>query len=362
PMKGGWRSEPVKEALDLCLACKACKTECPMNVDMATYKAEFLAHYYEGRLRPRSAYAMGWIHRWAKMASVAPGLVNFLNRTPGISSVVKFFGGIAQQRQMPKFATQTFSDWFRKRALQNQGKPQVILWPDTLSNYFHPNIAQAAVEVLEHAGYQVVLPEGKLCCGRPLYDFGMLDAAKSMLKQILTALKPHIAAGTPLIGLEPSCVSVFRDEMTNLLGDNQEAQQLKRQTYLLSEFLVQKADYRPPQLKRKAIVHGHCHHKSVLKFDSEQELLVRTGLDLQVLDSGCCGMAGSFGFEADKYEVSVQIGERVLLPAVRQASAETLIIADGFSCFQQIEQLAGRKALHIAEVLQMAIQPQTVKS
>jgi FAD/FMN-containing dehydrogenase/Fe-S oxidoreductase len=362
PMKDGWRSEPVKEALDLCLACKACKTECPMNVDMATYKAEFLAHYYEGRLRPRSAYAMGWIHRWAKLASIAPGSVNFFNRTPGISGAVKFFGGIAQQRQMPSFTKRTFTDWFRKRAVQNQGKPLVILWPDTLSNYFHPRIAQAGVEVLEHAGYQVILPEGSLCCGRPLYDFGMLDSARSLLNQVLTALRPHIAAGTPVIGLEPSCVSVFRDEMTNLLGDNQEAQQLKRQTYLLSEFLVQKADYRPPQLKRKALVHGHCHHKSVLKFDSEQELLARTGLDFQVLDSGCCGMAGSFGFETGKYEVSVQIGERVLLPAVRQAGAETLIIADGFSCFQQIEQLTGRRALHIAEVLQMAIQPQPVKS
>jgi FAD/FMN-containing dehydrogenase/Fe-S oxidoreductase len=362
PMKGGWRSEPVKEALDLCLACKACKTECPMNVDMATYKAEFLAHYYEGRLRPRSAYAMGWIHRWAKLARLAPGLVNFFNQAPGISSAVKFFGGIAQQRRMPSFATQTFTDWFRKRALQDQDKPQVILWPDTLSNYFHPRIAQAAVEVLEHAGYQVILPEGKLCCGRPLYDFGMLDSARSLLNQILTALRPHIAAGTPVIGLEPSCVSVFRDEMTNLLGDNPEAQKLKRQTFLLSEFLVQKADYRPPQLKRKALVHGHCHHKSVLKFDAEQELLARTGLDFHVLDSGCCGMAGSFGFEADKYEVSAQIGERVLLPAVRHASADTLIIANGFSCFQQIEQLAGRRALHIAEVLQMAIQPHPGKS
>src|SRR5258708_27965802 len=155
PMKvnGGWKSEPVKEALDLCLACKACKTECPMNVDMATYKAEFLAHYYEGRLRPRAAYAMGWIHRWAKLASVAPGLVNFFNQTPGISSVVKFFGGIAQQRQIPKFANQAFTDWFRKRVLQNQGKPQVILWPETLSNYFLSTIAKAVWEGLDLAGY-----------------------------------------------------------------------------------------------------------------------------------------------------------------------------------------------------------------
>jgi FAD/FMN-containing dehydrogenase/Fe-S oxidoreductase len=356
PMKGGWQSEPVKEALDLCLACKACKTECPMNVDMATYKAEFLAHYYEARPRPRAALAMGLISRWARLAEFAPWLANFFTQTPGLAALTKFFGGVAQQRRMPKFARQTFVGWFRKRAAQNSAKPQVILWPDTFSNHFHPQIAEAAVEVLEHAGYRVILPQAGLCCGRPLYDFGMLDRAKAQLEEILVALKPHIDAGTPVIGLEPSCVSVFRDEMTNLLGPNPQADQLRQQTFLLSEFLVQRASYHPPQINRKALVHGHCHHKSVLKFDSEQELLKRTGLDFQILDSGCCGMAGSFGFEAHKYEVSVQIGERVLLPAVRRASPDTLIIADGFSCFQQIEQLTGRKPLHIAEVLQMAIQ------
>src|SRR5215469_5095095 len=355
PLKGGWKSRPVKEALDLCLACKACKTECPMHVDMATYKAEFLAHYYEGRTRPRAAYAMGHISRWAKIAQRAPWLANFFTQTPGFSNVIKFCGGVAQPRRMPRFAHQTFRQRFPSLATQSSGKPQVVLWLDTFSNHFHPHIAQAAVEVLEHAGYQAILPEATLCCGRPLYDFGMLDRAKAQLEEILLVLKPHIAAGTPVIGLEPSCVSVFRDEMTNLLGTNADAEQLRRQTFLLSEFLVQKADYRPPQLKRKAIVHGHCHHKSVLKFDSERELLKRIGLDFEILDSGCCGMAGSFGFEKEKYAVSVQIGERVLLPAVRAASADTLIIADGFSCFQQIEQLTGRRALHIAEVLQMAI-------
>jgi FAD/FMN-containing dehydrogenase/Fe-S oxidoreductase len=356
PMQGGWQSEPVKEALDLCLACKACKTECPMNVDMATYKAEFLAHYYEDRSRPRAALAMGLIPRWARMARRAPGLVNFFTQTPGLAAVSKFLGGIAQQRSMPRFATQTFVDWFHKRAPVNSGKPQVILWPDTFSNHFHPRIAQAAVEVLEHAGYHVILPPAGLCCGRPLYDFGMLDHARAQLNEILVTLREHIAAETPVIGLEPSCVSVFRDEMTNLLGPNAAAEQLRRQTFLLSEFLMRQAGYRPPRIDGKALVHGHCHHKSVLKFDSEQELLKRTGLDFKVLDSGCCGMAGSFGFEAHKYDLSVQIGERVLLPAVRQASSDTLIIADGFSCCQQIEQLTGRRALHIAEVLQMAIQ------
>jgi Fe-S oxidoreductase len=201
----------------------------------------------------------------------------------------------------------------------------------------------------------VKIPQHGLCCGRPLYDFGMLDQAKATLEQTLVALREDIEAGTPIIGLEPSCVSVFRDEMTNLLGKSVEAQKLKSQTYLLSEFLINKVDYRPPQLKRKAIVHAHCHHKSVLKFDAESELLKRTGLDFHVLDSGCCGMAGSFGFEAEKYDVSVKIGERILLPAVRSAAPDTLIITDGFSCYQQIEGLTGRRALHITEVLQMAI-------
>ncbi|HWS17351.1 MAG TPA: FAD-linked oxidase C-terminal domain-containing protein, partial [Candidatus Elarobacter sp.] len=354
-LKDGWKNEYLKDALDLCLACKACKSECPINVDMATYKAEFLAHYYEGCSRPRAAYSMGLIQRWAGMARIAPWLVNFLGRAPGTSQLMKWAGGISQQRNMPAFAGETFTAWFHKREIRNQNRPPVILWPDTFSNNFHPAIAKAAVEVLEHAGYQVRIPQQGLCCGRPLYDFGMLGQAKATLEQTLAALRPDIEAGTPIIGLEPSCVSVFRDEMTNLLGKNLEAQKLKSQTYLLSEFLINKADYRPPQLKRKAIVHAHCHHKSVLKFDSESELLKRIGLDFHVLDSGCCGMAGSFGFEADKYDVSVKIGERVLLPAARSAAADTLIITDGFSCYQQIESLTGRKALHITEVLQMAL-------
>jgi Fe-S oxidoreductase len=354
-LKDGWKNEYLRDALDLCLACKACKSECPINVDMATYKAEFLAHYYEGRSRPRAAYSMGLIQRWAVMARIAPWLVNFLGRAPGTSQLMKWLGGISQKRSMPAFASETFTAWFRKRTPRNADRPPVIIWPDTFSNNFHPEIAKAAVKVLEHAGYQVKIPQQGLCCGRPLYDFGMLAQAKATLEQTLVALRSHIEAGTPIIGIEPSCVSVFRDEMTNLLGKNPEAQKLKRQTYLLSEFLINKADYRPPQLKRKAIVHAHCHHKSVLKFDSESELLKRLGLDFHVLDSGCCGMAGSFGFEAEKYDVSVKIGERILLPAVRSAAADTLIITDGFSCYQQIEGLTGRKALHIAEVLQMAI-------
>jgi FAD/FMN-containing dehydrogenase/Fe-S oxidoreductase len=361
PIRGGWRDDHVRETLDLCLACKGCKGDCPVNVDMATYKAEFLAHYYEGRLRPRSAYAMGWIYWWARLAALAPGLVNVATHAPGLGALVKRLGGIAPQRQMPVFAPQTFTAWFRQRPIHNPDSPQVLLWPDTFNNHFHPATAQAAVEVLEAAGYQVVVPAISLCCGRPLYDFGMLDQAQRLLQQILATLRPQIRSGMPVVGLEPSCVSVFRDDMLNLLPHDEDAQRLAQQTFLLSEFLMQQVpDYQPPQLPRRAVVHGHCHHKSVLKMDAETALLDRMGLEYHMLDSGCCGMAGAFGFEADHYDISRKVGERVLLPAVRQADADTLIITDGFSCRTQIAQETPRRALHLAEVLQLALHPENL--
>jgi FAD/FMN-containing dehydrogenase/Fe-S oxidoreductase len=357
-LTGGWKSEAVKESLDLCLACKGCKGECPVNVDMATYKAEFLSHYYEGRLRPRHAYAMGWIYWWARLASLAPGLANFFGQTPGLSALAKWAGGIAQQRQMPAFAPQTFKEWYARRPVRNEGRPPVILWPDTFNNHFHPEVARAAVEVLENAGYQVWVPRASLCCGRPLYDFGMLDDARHLLREILTTLQPQIEAEIPVVGLEPSCVSVFRDEMINLFPNDEYARRLSRHVFVLGEFLTKVVhDYRPPVLRRKAILHGHCHQKSVLdnKMKDEKELLKKLGLDCQEPEAGCCGMAGSFGFEPDHYELSMKIAGRNLLPAVRQADADTLVIADGFSCKEQILEGAGRRPLHLAEVLRMAL-------
>ncbi len=352
----GWKSEEVFDALDLCLSCKGCKGECPVNVDMATYKAEFLSHYYEGRARPRHAYAMGLIFWWAQLASKAPHLVNFVTQTPGLSNLAKAIGGISQHRRMPKFANRTFKDWFRARPPRNQGAPDVVLWADTFNNYFHPRTAQAAVEVLEAAGFHVQVPRETLCCGRPLYDYGMLDAAERLLVQTMDALKPALRSGTPLVGLEPSCVAVFRDELRNLFPDDADAERLTRQTYTLAEFLDKKAThYRLPKMYRKAILHGHCHHKAVMKLTSEQRILKAMGLEVETLDSGCCGMAGSFGFEAGKYDISMKCGERVLLPAVRRAPKDTLILADGFSCKEQIAQATGRRGLHIAQVLQMAM-------
>src|SRR6185295_12670881 len=358
PLKSGWRDEHVKEALDLCLACKGCKDECPVDVDMAMYKAEFLSHYYAGRLRPRSAYAFGLIHWWARLASHAPGLANLFTQTPVLGGLSKALAGAAPERQLPAFAPVPFKKWFlRRRGAAAQGGRRVLLWPDTFNNYFQPATAQAAVEVLEAAGYTVSVPAASLCCGRPLYDFGMLGLARRQLRQILDALKDDIEAGTPIVGLEPSCVAVFRDELIHLFPEDQDAQRLSRRTFLLSEFLAQESAHLSlPRLRRKAIVHGHCHQKAVLRMDDMERVLRDLGLDVEMLDSGCCGMAGSFGFEAgERYAVSMKVGEQVLLPAVRQAAPDALVVASGFSCREQIAQGTGRRALHPAQVLLMAL-------
>ncbi|HZP21844.1 MAG TPA: FAD-linked oxidase C-terminal domain-containing protein [Terriglobales bacterium] len=352
----GWRDENVKEALDLCLSCKGCKGDCPVNVDMATYKSEFLSHYWEGRMRPRHAYAFGWIDRWARLASLAPGLVNLFTQLPGLSAIAKKTAGMPLERQIPAFAPETFKAWFRKRGVRNQGQPKVILWADTFNNYFLPETAQAAVEVLEHFGFQVTVPQQHLCCGRPLYDYGFLDRAKQYLSRVLETLAPEIEAGTPMVVLEPSCCSVFRDELNGLMPESRRAHRLMESTFTLSEFLEQKVkNYQPPQLKRRAIVQGHCHQKAIMRLYDEEAVMKKMGLDFQVLASGCCGMAGSFGFEQDKYRTSMDIGERSMLPAVRKAGLSTLVMADGFSCKEQIQQNTNRHALHLAEVLQMGI-------
>jgi FAD/FMN-containing dehydrogenase/Fe-S oxidoreductase len=360
----GWRSPAVREALDLCLACKGCKGDCPVNVDMATYKAEFLSHYYRGRLRPAAAYSMGLIYWWSGLAARAPRLVNGLANAPVLGTIGKRLGGIAGQRQIPRFAAQTFrAAWRRKHpgavttrrgTRPRGGDRRVILWPDTFNDHFHPETAQAAADVLAAAGFEVVIPHANLCCGRPLYDWGLLGPAKSLLRQALRELAGEIASGTPIIGLEPSCVSVFRDELVNLLPRRADAHRLSNQTFLLSEFLAARA---PEALAgrlagRRALVFDHCHHKSVLGTDAERSVLDASGLEYEALDdAGCCGMAGSFGFEASHYDVSMAVGERALLPAVRATDPATTVIADGFSCREQITQATGRSPRHLAEVL-----------
>ena len=400
-IRDGWRSEEVKHSLDLCLACKGCKSDCPVSVDVATYKAEFLSHYYEGRLRPLNAYAFGNIDFWASLASNLPGLVNLTTQLPFLRDIAKAVAGIPRQRTIPAFAPETFKSWFRRTrnshfsqhrrevghpsrealdtertwhapepalsspkglaegARPGNSGPDVLLWADTFNNYFLPSTAKAAVEVLETAGFRVLVPQANLCCGRPLYDFGMLDRAESLLLEILDQLEPEIEAGIPVVGLEPSCVAVFRDELINLFPHDARARALSKQTFLLSEFLEQKlgANAALPQLTRKALLHGHCHHKSIMRMTAEESLLHRLGINFTSPAPGCCGMAGSFGFHDEHYEISAAIGELELLPAVRQAPNDWLIIADGFSCREQIAQGTGRHALHLAEVLQMALHP-----
>jgi FAD/FMN-containing dehydrogenase/Fe-S oxidoreductase len=369
----GWRDEHVKQALDLCLSCKGCKGDCPVNVDMATYKAEFLSHYWEGRIRPRYAYAFGLIDKWARLASFAPGFTNLFTQLPLLNRFAKLAAGMPQEREIPAFATETFKSWFKKHKNGNRpsignvvagpgrggvssGK-RVVLWPDTFNNYFCPETAIAAVEVLEAAGYRVIVPEQHLCCGRPLYDYGFLSMAKVYLSRVLEALGPELDAGTPIVALEPSCCSVFRDEVNGLFPKSARAHRLMEHTFTFAEFLERESANHGlslPALKRQAIVHGHCHHKAIMRLKEEKAVMDKMELDYRLLTSGCCGMAGSFGFEAEKYDISIDIGERVLLPEVRKAGLTTFIIADGFSCKEQIHQQTNRHGVHLAEVMALA--------
>ena len=352
----GWKNDHVKQALDLCLSCKACKSECPTNVDIATYRAEFLSHYYEHARRPLHAYAFGMIDRWARLGSIAPRIANAFNHAPGLKSLLQRVLNLAPARELPRLAPVSFRQWATRRGAPTDG--DVILWVDTFNNYFHPQTSQAAFDLLTQAGFRVAIPRDHLCCGRPLYDFGLLDRAKDYLQRILHALGPAIDAGRPIIVLEPSCASVFRDELRNLFPDDPRADRLRRQTLLLSEFLEHHAPgYAPPRLARKVLLHGHCHHKALMKMTDEESLLRKMGAELESIDAGCCGMAGPFGFFADKFAISQAIGERVLLPAVRRAPPDALIISDGFSCREQIVQATGRPAFHLAEAIQLGLGP-----
>ncbi|HEX6772886.1 MAG TPA: FAD-binding and (Fe-S)-binding domain-containing protein, partial [Acidobacteriaceae bacterium] len=348
-----WRNEQVHEALDLCLSCKACKHECPVRVDMATYKAEFLAHYYEGRIHPLPHYLFGFMDRWARLASLAPRIANAALAVPGVEAVAKRIADVAPQRSIPRFASRSFLRDQSTRSNGNDNRKTVLLWPDTWNNYLQPQVLHAAARVLRDAGFRVVFPRRHICCGRPLYDFGFLDHARRYLDDVLTRLAPQIDAGMPFVVLEPSCASVFLEELRNFYPKNARAQQLAKQTYLFADFLAAHAPgWQPPSLTgRKIVLHGHCHHKSVFNMKAERSLLEHTGAQVTMLDSGCCGMAGPFGFERDKYEVSQTLGERVLLPAVRAVDGNTIVVTDGFSCREQISQNTERHAVHVAQVL-----------
>jgi FAD/FMN-containing dehydrogenase/Fe-S oxidoreductase len=354
PVTAGWRSTEVRDALDLCLACKGCKKDCPVEVDMATMKAEFLAHHYAGRLRPRAHYSMGWLPAVARLASRAPRLVNALTQAPVLRDVLTVAGGIDRRRTIPLFASQTLQAWVAKRDPGPAGlRGEVILWPDTFTNHLTPGIGQAAVEVLETAGYRVIVPEQPLCCGLTWISTGQLATAKRVLRRTVDTLAPYLRRGVKVVGLEPSCTAVFRSDARELMPGDRDVQRLHDQTVTLAELLHHHTDgWQPPPVGGQAIAQTHCHQHAIMGYDADQAVLKEAGVDVDVLDSGCCGLAGNFGFEAGHYEVSTACAERVLLPAVRDVAADSFVLADGFSCRTQIEQAGtGRTPVHLAEIL-----------
>jgi FAD/FMN-containing dehydrogenase/Fe-S oxidoreductase len=385
----GFQSEAVHEALDLCLSCKACKSECPVQVDMAAYKSEFLSQHYRGRMHPPHHYIFGFADRLARYGSIAPFLTNAILTGSLTSPLIKRVAGVAPERRLPRLAPKSFlksrissletsakgapvpgpprvrsssvgwgsSPSRNGEAKQSNLRQSVVLWPDTWNNYYHPQSLSAAETVLSSAGFGVETPRGHLCCGRPLYDFGFLTAARSYLAHVLRRIAPQINAGLPFVFLEPSCASVFKDELLEFFPNDPLAQSISRQTWLLADFLAANAtDFLSPRLAGlRILVHGHCHHKAVFGGAANEIALLRTaGATVEPIQAGCCGMAGPFGFEAKKFEVSHTIANHDLLPTVCSAAPDTIIVTDGFSCREQIVQLAQRPAFHFAEILSRA--------
>jgi FAD/FMN-containing dehydrogenase/Fe-S oxidoreductase len=370
----GFQSEAVHEALDLCLSCKACKTECPVQVDMAQYKSEFLAQKYKGKLHPLHHYVFGFADKMARLGALTPALTNFVLSNSITSSLIKHIVGVAQERQMPQLARQSYKAARAQGVISNvqcplgalsfprssgervgdQESQPVVLWADTWNNYYHPQTLAAAERVLTQAGFRVQTTNGHICCGRALYDFGLLGTARSYIANVLDRVAAEIEAGLPFIFLEPSCASVFKDEALELFPNDVRAQKLSKQVWLLADWLAAKApDWVDGRLAgAQVLLHGHCHHKAVFGGPkSEIALLRKAGAQVEMIDTTCCGMAGPFGFEADKIEVSKAIANLGLLPAVNAADPMTLIVADGFSCREQISQLSRREGMHFAEIL-----------
>ena len=364
--KEGFQSEAVHEALDLCLSCKACKTECPVAVDMTTYKAEFLSQKYKGRLHPLHHYVFGFSDISARLGSMTPALTNFILNGPLTSPMIKAIVGVAKERKLPELAAKPYRQARPKQdetanvprsAIEKKPAEAVVLWADTWNNYYHPQTLVAAESVLTQAGFRVQTTKGHICCGRALYDFGLLKNAKGYLTKVLESIAPEIEAGLPFIFLEPSCASVFKNEALDFFKDGRLAELARKmsgQVWLLSDWLAAKApEWVTGRLQgAQVLLHGHCHHKAVFGGPvNEIALLRKAGAAVELINSTCCGMAGPFGFEADKIEVSKAIANLGLLPAVNAAPATTIIVADGFSCREQIDQLGHRHALHFAELL-----------
>ncbi|MCQ4202411.1 FAD-binding oxidoreductase [Streptomyces coelicoflavus] len=364
-IRDGWRSEAVKDALDLCLACKGCKKDCPADVDMATYKAEFLSHHYAGRpwRRPRSDWSMGWLPALAQVVGrtrLGP-VVNALTHAPLLSKAAVLVAGVAD-REEPLFAERTFEQWFADHEPEGDGhRGSVLLWPDTFTNHFHPHIGRAAVRVLEHAGWRVRLPDEALCCGLTWISTGQLGTAEKVLTRTVRALAGHVRSGGLVVALEPSCTAVFRADAGELFPGDQDVRRLAEQTVTLSELLTEHSPgYEPPRVPERsarALAQVHCHQHAVLGWEADRELLRRAGVDAERLDSGCCGLAGNFGFERGHLDVSEACAERVLLPRLREEDESTVVLADGFSCRTQIHEFdsGGHEGVHLAELLASAL-------
>ncbi|WP_111768658.1 FAD-binding and (Fe-S)-binding domain-containing protein [Nakamurella deserti] len=356
----GWRSTEVRDALDLCLSCKGCSVDCPVGVDVATYKSEFLHHHYRHRLRPASHYSMGWLPLASRVAARAPRLVNRATRSV-LAPAIKRMAGIAAQREIPRFADGTFLDWFRHRSPAGSGeRGPVMLWVDSFNNHFSPQVLQAGVAVLEDAGYRVRVPPGTQCCGLTWLTTGQLGVARRIAGRAVRSLAPAVAAGLPVVGLEPSCTAALRTDVAELLHDDSElgpsARSVAAATLTLAELLVSHSPgYTPPAVPQRSLSQTHCHQHATSGFTADTALLGAAGVDNTVLPSGCCGLAGNFGFERGHYDVSVAAGEQVLLPAVRAADPGTAVLADGFSCRTQIDQQTSRTAVHVAELLAAAL-------
>lgn len=356
----GWGSPEVHEALDLCLSCKACSRDCPAGVDMARYKSEVLHRTYEGKIRPISHYVLGWLPRWARLAGLAPRLVNTITHLPLMSTLILRIGGMDARRSIPVFATRPFLRGSRRSrqraAASTSSRPRVALWVDSFSNSFSPGIPGAAIQVLEDAGYEVIVPDRNACCGLTWISTGQLRSAKVRLRRLLDVLAPYAVDGVPIVGLEPSCTAVLRSDLVDLLPDDPRANLVAAATRTLAEMLTGlspagSSGWHPPDLSDvTAVVQPHCHQYSVMGFDADAALLRAAGAQITSL-AGCCGLAGNFGMEKGHYETSVAVAENALLPALRAAQPGTVLIADGFSCRTQADQLAGVMGVSLAELL-----------
>jgi len=348
----------LHEVMDLCLECKGCKAECPSNVDMAKLKYEFLYHYYEANGLPLRNRLFGRIERLNRVLSRLPTIANWMTSVPFNRWLMEKIVGIDRRRPLPALATQTFTDWFATHQLPPVApRGDVVLFHDTFVTYNTPEIGRAAVELLETAGYRVILVDRK-CCGRPLISKGMLAEAREHAGWNVERLYPYARRGVAIVGLEPSCLLTLRDEWVDLLRTD-EARTVAAQSALLEQFLLRERErgltlpFKPGP--REALLHGHCHQKAMVGTAPTVAVLQWAGYRVSEVDSGCCGMAGSFGFEREHYDISVQLGNRRLAPAVKAAAADTEVVAPGISCRQQIQHLAGRRARHPAEVLRDAL-------